>query len=79
MTFPYQIMIAGSFGLAGMVLDGAGGFTSSSLPLFQPEYFTLALTFSKEAGLTREKQIKKTSCVETRGSAVQKETARDNS
>lgn len=62
-----------------MVLGGAGSINGSSLLLFHPEeeYFTLALTFSKEAGLTREKQIKKTSCAETRGSAVQKETARE--
>lgn len=72
MTFPYQNMTARNFGLVGVLLGRAGAFTVSSLPLFHPEgeYFTLALTFSKEAGLTREKQIKKTSCVETRGSAV---------
>lgn len=71
MTFPCQNVTARNFGLVGVVLGGAGDFTGSSLLLFHPgEYFTLALTFSKEAGLTREKQIKKTSCVETRGSAV---------
>lgn len=72
MTFPYQNMTARNLGFVGAGLCGAGDFTGSSLPLFHPEgeYFTLALTFSKEAGLTREKQIKKTSCAETRGSAM---------
>lgn len=62
------------------VLSGAVDFTGSSLLLFhqEGEYITLALTFSKDAGLTSEKQIKKTSCGETKGPVVYKGTGRDN-
>lgn len=41
MTFPYQNMMARNFGLVGVVLDGAGDLTGSSLHCFTQKENTL--------------------------------------